>query len=86
MFEARKKQFEADEAQRLLCKAEWQQRENSEWLKGLQHSQQLAWQKLAAGRTAAPTAPPWPDLLPLPRTEPAPASVPQVLTIAQQRA
>ncbi len=57
-FDARQKQFDADEAQRVLHEAEWQQRENSEWLQVLQHSQQLAQQKLATGRTAAPTAPP----------------------------
>ncbi len=84
MFEARKKQFQVDKAQRLLREAEWQQRENSERLKGLQHSQQLAQQQLAAGRTAMPPAPPRPDPPPPPRMEPAAASLPQVSTAAQQ--
>ncbi len=85
-FEARKKQFEADEALRLLREAEWQQRENSEWLKGLQHSRQLAQQKVAAGRSAAPTAPLQPNLPPPPRMEQATAGMHQVSTAEQQRA
>ncbi len=66
-FAARKKQFDADEAQRLLHEAEWQQRENIERLKELQCSQQFARQKLATGRVGAPTVPPWPNPPPLPR-------------------
>ncbi len=34
-YEVHKRQFKADEAQRLLREAEWQQRENSEWSKEL---------------------------------------------------
>ncbi len=78
--------FDADEARRLLREAEWQQRENSKRLKGLQRSQQLAQQKLAAGRTATPTAPPRSNPPPPPRTEPAAASLPHVSTAAQQHA
>ncbi len=33
IFEARKKQYEADKAQRLLREAEWKQKENTEGLK-----------------------------------------------------
>ncbi len=85
-FAARQKQFDADEAQRLLREAEWRQRENSERLKELQRSQQFAQQNVAAGRFATPTVPPWPNPLQPPRTEQAAASVHQVSTVGLQRA
>ncbi len=53
-FAARQKQFEADEAQRLLHEAEWKQKENAEWLKSAQRLHLLINQGPAAGRNAAP--------------------------------
>ncbi len=85
-FAVHQKQFDADEAQRLLREAEWRQKENSEWLKELQCSQQFAQQNVAAGRTAAPTAPLRSNPPPPPRMEQAAASMHQVSTIGLQHA
>ncbi len=85
-FPAHEKQFEVDEAQRLLCEAEWKQKENNVWLQELQCIQQLNRWKMAAGNAATPAElPPPPNLPPPPRMEQAVAGTLQVSTTEQQR-
>ncbi len=84
-FAACQKQYETDEAQRLSHEAEWKQRANNEWLKKLQCIQQLNRQKMAAGNTAAPTAPLPNRLHPPPNKVQAPTQLSNMVLAERQK-